>query len=371
MNTLSIVLFFVGLLVVILVHEAAHYSVARLFGFKVEEYFVGFGPKVWSFRRGEIEYGVKALPLGGYVKIAGMNPYEPVSEEDLPRAYGSKPRWQRALVIFSGPASHFVVAFVLFFLVFAVNGDPSGATAIGAVTPRLDGQVSPAAASGMRAGDLILAVGPVQNPTFDQISIYQKAHVGAAITYTVLRDGHDVTLSITPVRANPDGNGARPMIGVILTSGWAPVSILGAVPRGLETVGATIKESVVNIGQVFGPHGWTRLYQGLFEGSPRQITDPVSVIGVGQQVGQAGAAGGLLYVLYLLALVTVFIGLINLLPLPPFDGGHLAVIALEKIRGKSVDPRRLIPISVAVMGTLAVFVLATAFLDIFKPVPGP
>ena len=371
MSALSIVLFFVGLLFVILLHEAAHYSVARSFGFKVEEYFVGFGPKLWSFRRGEIEYGVKALPLGGYVKIAGMNPYEPVADEDLPRAYGSKPRWQRALVIFSGPASHFVVAFVLFFIVFAVNGDPSGATAIGAVTPKLNGQTSPAATSGLKAGDLIVAVGSIRYPTFDELSTYQKTHVGTPVAYTVLRDGHQLTVSVTPIEANPDGSGRRPMIGVILTSGWAPVSILGAVPHSVATVGSTIKQSVLNIGQVFGPHGWTRLYQGLFEGSPRQITDPVSVIGVGQQVGQAGASAGLLYVLYLLALVTVFIGVINLLPLPPFDGGHLAVLALEKISGRSIDPRRLIPISVAVMGTLALFVLATAFLDIVKPVAGP
>jgi len=127
---LATVLFFVGILVIILIHEAGHYIAARGYGFKVEQYFVGFGPKVWSFRRGEIEYGVKALPLGGYVKIAGMNPYEPVADADLPRAYGSKPRWQRALVIFAGPGSHFVVAALLFAFVASaaaqvpVPGDP-------------------------------------------------------------------------------------------------------------------------------------------------------------------------------------------------------------------------------------------------------
>ena len=93
------------LLVVIPIHELGHMLVARRFGFKVTEYFVGFGPKIWSFRRNDIEYGVKALPLGGYVKIAGMNPYEPVAPEDRPRSYGAKPIWQRALVIFAGPGS--------------------------------------------------------------------------------------------------------------------------------------------------------------------------------------------------------------------------------------------------------------------------
>ena len=105
MFILGVLLFAVVMLVVIMIHELGHYTVARLFGFKIEEYFLGFGPKLWSTKRGEIEYGVKALPLGGYVKIAGMNPYQPVAPEDLPRAYGSKPRWQRALVIFAGPGS--------------------------------------------------------------------------------------------------------------------------------------------------------------------------------------------------------------------------------------------------------------------------
>src|SRR4249919_3098621 len=143
--TLAIVVFFTGLLFIILIHEAGHYAVARRFGFKVEEYFVGFGPKLWSFRRGEIEYGVKALPLGGYVKIAGMNPYEPVLPEDLPRSYGAKPIWQRALTIFAGPGSHFVVAAILFAIWLFVFGDPRTAPIVVEQVPRqLNGHAGPA-----------------------------------------------------------------------------------------------------------------------------------------------------------------------------------------------------------------------------------
>src|SRR3954469_9430392 len=106
--------FFVVILLIILIHEPADFGVAKACGIKVEEFFVGFGPRLWSTRRGEIEYGVKAIIAGGYVKIAGMNPYQPVPPEDLPRAYGSKPIWQRALVIFAGPGSHLLIAAVLF-----------------------------------------------------------------------------------------------------------------------------------------------------------------------------------------------------------------------------------------------------------------
>src|SRR2546422_11489840 len=107
-------LFVVAVLLVIMVHESGHFFLAKAFGIKVEEFFIGFGPKLWSFRRGETEYGVKAIPAGGYVRIAGMNPYQEPTPEEYPRTFGAKPIWQRALVIFAGPATHFVIAlFVL------------------------------------------------------------------------------------------------------------------------------------------------------------------------------------------------------------------------------------------------------------------
>src|SRR5207237_5281902 len=105
--------FFVVILVIILILEAAHFGVAKAFGIKVEEFFVGFGPRLWSTRRGETEYGVKALPFGGYVRIAGMNPFQEPSARDRPRTFGAKPIWQRASVIVAGPITHFVIAFLL------------------------------------------------------------------------------------------------------------------------------------------------------------------------------------------------------------------------------------------------------------------
>src|SRR5262249_49918499 len=118
-GTVGIVIFVVSILLVILIHEAAHFGVAKAFGIKVEEFFVGFGPRLFSRRRGETEYGVKAFPLGGYVKIAGMNPYEEISPEDYPLTYGAQPAWKRASVIVAGPLTHFVIAFFLFAIFFA------------------------------------------------------------------------------------------------------------------------------------------------------------------------------------------------------------------------------------------------------------
>src|SRR2546425_8772347 len=111
-NWLVVLLYVVAILTIVLIHEAGHFVSAKAFRIKVEEFFVGFGPRLWSFRRGDTEYGVKAIPLGGYVRIAGMNPFQETPPADIPRSYGAKPPWQRALVILAGPASHFVMALV-------------------------------------------------------------------------------------------------------------------------------------------------------------------------------------------------------------------------------------------------------------------
>src|SRR5213595_3568351 len=156
-NTLGIVLFVIAILVTIVIHEAAHFGFAKWFGIKVEEFFVGFGPRLWSVRRGETEYGVKALPLGGYVRIAGMNPYEQIAPEEYPRTLGAKPAWQRALVIFAGPATHFVIAFVLFAVWLGVYGAFfTRSPVVGAVERTMDGKTSPAAQAGLRAVDQIV-----------------------------------------------------------------------------------------------------------------------------------------------------------------------------------------------------------------------
>lgn len=163
MGLLGQIAFFVALILVIVIHEAAHFGVARAFGIKVTEFFVGFGPRIWSTRRGETEVGFKWIPAGGYVKIAGMNPFEEVPPEDLPRTYGAKPKWQRALVIVAGPATHFVLAFLCFalwlgFVGQAIEYNPR----LTAIEAQLEGQVSPAATAGLEEGDRVIAVDGIE-----------------------------------------------------------------------------------------------------------------------------------------------------------------------------------------------------------------
>jgi membrane-associated protease RseP (regulator of RpoE activity) len=367
--TFGIVLFFVGLLLVILIHELGHFTVARAFGFKVEEYFVGFGPKLWSTRRGEIEYGVKALPLGGYVKIAGMNPYQPVPPEDLPRAYGSKPRWQRALVIFAGPGVHLVIAAVLFGAYFYVSGDYATATpVVSEVVHELNGHVSPAWEAGLRVDDRIVGVGAIRTPNLQELGTYTTEHVGDPVEFTVIRDGETMRFTITPEAATDAAGGTIGRVGIVLDAqDPGPVGPATAATRGITEVGTAAAESVGQIGKVFGPEGIARVTKLVFTDAERRAEDPASVVGIGRAVGQTGAAGDWATILYFLGIVTVFIGLVNLMPLPPFDGGHLAVLLIEKVRGKTIDQRRVIPVAVAVMGFFIVFVALTMIADLTKP----
>ena len=365
--------FFVILVVVILLHEAGHLLAAKRFDIKVEEYFVGFGPRLWSRRRGETEYGVKALVLGGYVKIAGMNPLEEPKEEDLPRTFGAKPIWQRALVIVAGPATHFILAFVVLVLWLMLAGQPTKfAAAIGEVEPKLNGTVSPAAAAGLKAGDVVLAVDgqPVDSDTFVQ---YTRAHLGQSMSIVVLRDGQELTFDVTPVESVVNGKN-QPRIGVLMSPGRVlerdRSGFFGSFADAGNYLWSLTGEVVHRIGEVFGPEGIARIFRLVFGDAQRSVEDPLSVVGAGRVAGQAASAGAFDGLVALFVSLNVFIGLLNLVPLLPLDGGHLAVLAVEKLRrGRPVDMRKLIPVSAVVVGFLVAFMLAVVYLDFAKPVP--
>jgi membrane-associated protease RseP (regulator of RpoE activity) len=367
-GTVGIVVFVVAILVVILVHEAAHFGVAKLFKIKVEEFFIGFGPKLWSFRRGETEYGVKAIPAGGYVRIAGMNPYQEPTPEEYPRTFGAKPIWQRALVIFAGPATHFVIAlFVLAIFLMAV-GKPTQFPQIGAVDSKLGSATSPAAAAGLQPGDLIVRVDGIDRPTSDQLVQYTRHHVGQSVSMEVQRGDRRITVEVTPVLAKV-GTRQIGRIGVELVPARDHLGVLSAVGQAGVGVGQLTTQVVKSLGRVFGPEGIGRIFDLLFGGAQRQPTDVTSVVGVARAAGQAPAGQFWEIFLTLLAGINVFVGVLNLIPLPPFDGGHLAVLAVEKVRGKKVDMRKLVPLTAAVAAFLVLFMVSVLYLDIFKPLP--
>jgi membrane-associated protease RseP (regulator of RpoE activity) len=372
MGALGQISFFVALILVIVIHEAAHFGVARLFGMKVTEFFVGFGPRIWSrTTRTGTEVGFKWIPAGGYVKIAGMNPYEEVAPEDLPNTYGAKPRWQRALVIFAGPATHFVLAFLCFALWLGLVGQPTGRSPeFTFVAPRLEGATSPAAAAGLRAGDRVVAVEGVEDPTNERLVEITQDHVGSPMTLVIEREDRTFEVEVVPVLSDVGGEQIG-RIGVGLGEGRRETTgIVTAVTRGTDLVGESIVDTAGSLGRVFGPEGIGRIAELVFTDAPRDVTrDPASIVGVGRLAGSIASdpAGNAWDILYLFAVVNVFVGFLNLLPLPPFDGGHLAVLVIERIRGKAVDMRKVIPVSAAVAAFFIVFTVAVVYVDIVKP----
>lgn len=368
--TLTIIGFFVGLMAIVMIHEFGHYVAARAFGFRVLEYFVGFGPRLWSVRRGEIDYGVKAIPAGGYVKIAGMNPFvDDVPPGDEHRAYFAKPIWQRAVVILAGPLSHFLVAGLIFAAVLLVWGTPAAPYRIDGVAGELEGSRSPAAEAGVRAGDVIVRIGDVSNPDVSQIGDVLEAHVGQPVQLVVRRDGGEVPLEVVP-RTVQDAGETTARIGVNLSATSAVKPPLpSAVVDGYQLVGELTALSVREIGRVFGPEGVGRVFTLLTTDEERRSDDATSVVGISQQVGAIGQQQRWQDAVFLFGYVTLFVGLINLVPLPPFDGGHLATLLIEKIRGRRVDMRKLVPVSAVVLTFLVLFTTATVALDIWKPLP--
>jgi membrane-associated protease RseP (regulator of RpoE activity) len=359
------------LLVVIPVHELGHMLVAKRFGFKVTEYFIGFGPRIWSFRRGETEYGVKGIPAGGYVKIAGMNPYETIAPEDLQRVYSSKPIWQRALVILAGPLSHLVMGATLYLALFAAYGVPNeNVVVVESVAPVLGNQPSPAVEAGLRPGDVVVRVGDLANPTQAElgryVTRYARANPGEPLEYVVERDGRTMSLPMVPELVTEDGI-TKGRVG--FTLGLEPVSIPEAAWWGVRYTGKTVVAGVTSLDNIFGPEGVGRMVTLLFTDEPRRQDDAQTFVGVSRNVGAAGSQGDWGTILAYAGYVTIFIGIVNLIPLPPLDGGHLLLLAWEKVTGRHVDYRRIVPIAATVIVVLSLFMVAALLLDIFKPVP--
>jgi membrane-associated protease RseP (regulator of RpoE activity) len=396
----GVLVFVVGVLVSVMLHEAGHFLTARRFGMKVTEFFVGFGPRLWSFRRGETEYGVKAIPAGGYVKIVGMTDLEPVDPEDQPRAFYRAKAWKRAVVLSAGSATHIVIGFVLLLVAFSVFGvwNSSTSTSVGTVTACVpvsatatacgsDDPAAPAEAAGVLKGDRITAVDGTATSTPEEVAELIRAHPGTPITLTVDRDGSTVQLTVTPAavqRADLDDPSKVETVGAIGVSFGEVqrVGLLEGVGRAADGVWATVTASVGAL--VSLPGKIVDLVHTLFSDEQRDPNGLVGIVGAANISGQLAedqipASARIANLLVLLAGFNIFVGLFNMLPLLPLDGGHVAVLGWERLKawrarshGLPEPPRpdmnKLLPVA---YGVFLVFVSLTVLLlaaDIVKPV---
>ncbi|HEX2049575.1 MAG TPA: RIP metalloprotease [Actinomycetota bacterium] len=388
---LGVVLFVVAILTVVMIHEAGHFLVAKHFDFKATKFFVGFGPTVWSTQRGETEYGIKALPLGGFVKIVGMNPYEDVAEADRHRSYPNKPGWQRALVLVAGSATHFVVGFVLLFVAALAIGHPTLTPVVSGVTRTIEGVETPAARAGFRPGDRIVAVDGERTESWTDVRNAIRAQSDHVASFVVERDGErrSVTAELGvaefdaegrpvdyvgpggPAPRLEEGHTLAPFLGVAPSEASRRDDPLGALGYAGERTWHFTVQSVTFIDDVFTMPFDDDFYAAFDRGAERGPESGVGLVGGARLAGQVVESGFWFGFLQMVVSFTIVVGVMNLLPLPPLDGGHLAVVAWESVTGRKVDVRKLIPVAAAVIAFFVVLFAAMLYLDIANPLQLP
>lgn len=396
---LGVVLFALGIAVTIALHELGHMQVARLCGMRVRRYFIGFGPTVWSTRRrhagagGHVtEYGVKAVPLGGFCDIAGMTAQDPVAPDEEEHAMWRRPWWQRIAVLSGGVAMNLVVGVVLIYVVAVAWGLPNMNADF---SPRVqttqcvaaDGAectgAGPAGAAGLRAGDVITSVGGEPVETFPQVIEKVGSSESGAIELGIRRGGEDLAFSVDPVmveRRTADGSTVTvPAVGLAferptdLTNHFTPLT---AVPGALAFTGdmfGAVWDGLLSI-----PSKIPGVVASIF-GGDRDQESPMSVVGASRVGGEMAENNMWSGFLMMLANLNFFLALFNLVPLPPLDGGHIAVVAYEKIRdairrlaGKPAmgpaDYTRLMPVTMAFTAILLTFGVIVIAADVVNPI---
>lgn len=403
MTAVGIVAFVVALLVSVMLHEGGHFLTARRFGMKATQFFVGFGPTLWSTRRGETEYGVKAIPAGGFVKIVGMTPLEEIEPGDEDRAFYRQPARRKAVVLAAGSFMHFVIAVLLVFgVTYAVgvvdeeapvlsapiacvpvdiskDSKPVTDCAAGATVP------SPAQAAGLQDGDRVVAAAGKPVQTYRDFVEAVRAHPGTPLQLRVEREGQERDVTLTPVavtRPDLQDIDRQVRVGAIGVGQDLVTKRLGPV--------AAARESADRLGLIV-TGTWTALTEKLpsianVYDADRDREGVVGAVGAARVSGEVLAAEDLPFAvrvsdfLLLIAGLNLFVGVFNLLPLLPLDGGHLAVVGFEEARHRirralgragelqRVDMNKLLPLTYAVV---LLFVGATVWImgaDIVNPI---
>ncbi|MDO9378854.1 MAG: RIP metalloprotease [Nocardioidaceae bacterium] len=419
----------VGIIASIALHEVGHMYPAKKFGVKVTQYFVGFGRTVWSVRRGETEYGLKAFPLGGFVKLVGMLPpepgeddthvrksntgmftqlisdarsaeYEDVGPEDGPRMFYRQPWWKKLIVMAGGPMVNIAIAFVLFLLLFSVIGANTPTTTVNAVSQCViaDSEAgracvstdpaAPAAAAGLRAGDEITAFDGTQVSGWEQLTRLIRANGSATVPITYVRDGETIT---RPVSTQVIPRQAVSSSGEIDPDRVEDVGFLGVEPTRAyvrQGVGYTVQQMgslTVATGEAILhlPQRMVSVAKAAV-GGVREDDSPISVVGAGRIAGEVASDDSapvkdrVAFVISLLASINLFIALFNFIPLLPLDGGHIVGAlweglkrAFARVSGRPeprpVDVGKMLPVAYAVGAVLLVMGVLLIYVDIVNP----
>ncbi len=358
----------------IIAHEFGHYIVAKRSGMKVTEFFIGFGPRIWSFRRGETEYGIKAIPLGAYVKTPGMtNLEDTIAPQDEARTFRAQSYPRRALMIAAGPLMNLTIALVGFCVAFAIFDEPtltSGYPAI-EVADQPGDPISPAVTAGLRTGDRLVSIAGEPVATWDDVGRVVRPLPGEEVPIVVERAGSLVALTaVLGTRTD------CPDYGYL---GLRPTSVEGVINRnpvqgaaaGASFFGEAFGSTLSGIAKVFGPSGIGRIFLTV---TGQECDDlaarPTSIVGITSIGGQAVRSGPQATIM-LISVVNLALGMLNLAPILPLDGGHLLMITIERIKRRTrrnyvIDYAKALPyFSVAIL-LMAFVMLSAVYLDTLR-----
>ncbi len=391
MNILGVLAFIVALLFSVMVHEFGHYLTARKFQMKVSEFFLGFGKRLWSFQRGETEFGIKAIPAGGYCRIEGMTPSDPMPAGESGRAFYRANSGKKLLVLGAGSFLHFVLGFLILLIILIGIGTTQVTSGINQVSPCVPkvgaacvagDPISPAKSAGLLAGDRILSVNGQSASNWAKTVQVIRDSAGREVLLSVDRAGSTIDVRLTPATRIIDGKPVG-FIGIVNRFESVRSNPWDGFTRALSISGQYMKASVTSLWQL--PAKLPQLWSQTVGGKPRDPQSLVGVVGVARASGQAVASSQLSNperigtFLLIIASLNFFIGIFNLLPLLPLDGGHIAVVVVDEIRafiarlrGRSrpapIDVAVLTPLTVVVLIALVGLTLVLLFADIFNPV---
>jgi regulator of sigma E protease len=324
----SYLLAFLGFAALIILHEAGHFVAAKAVGMRVERFSLFFGPFLWSFKRGETEYGIATIPLGGYVRITGMNPREEIPPEVAPRAYYNQPVWKRIVVILAGPAVNLAIAFVIVWALFLSNGEPATKNGQPVVTDRITLVENGSAATGvLRVGDQLVSVDGVTGDP-DALRKQLATHLCAGpqvngclaatpARIVVRRSGKLIQFDLRP---RYSAAAKRPLVGFEFGQKQLSVGPLKAASLSISGLWTVTKRTLSVIARIFEP----------------QVRKQLNSVVGGYKVTQESFATSTTLALQVLALISLSLAVINLFPFLPLDGGHVFWAVVEKIRGKPV-----------------------------------
>jgi membrane-associated protease RseP (regulator of RpoE activity) len=380
-----------AVMAMVVAHEFGHFITAKWTGMKATEFFVGFGPRVWSFRRGETEFGLKALPLGGYVRIIGMSSLEHLDDADEPRSYRAQSYPRRLLVASAGSLMHFALAFVILACALSFIGLPDEHRLGVAGLAQWDHQRTPAMIAHLKAGDEIVGVNGVNHPSATQFSHIVHGSIGRAVELRLLAQGHIRRVSIIPVDGrtvtisaqhiiDPKGP-AEGFVGVELENLTSRQNPFVALGMSAKQTASLISQAAASLPHVFSPTQLSSLFHDATNSQAAQSSStsgnrPVSGYGIVRLAVQSAQAGPREF-LGIFAMINVFVGVMNLIPMLPLDGGLIAVATYERLRTRKGQPRyqadlnKLTPVVYGFLALLAFIFITTLYLDIAHPIANP